>query len=264
MSEQTANGVRLHYQERGEGDPILCIHGAGSSALVWAEAAEKLAGVGRVIAYDRRGCARSERPEQYERTSIAEQADDAAALLDALGAAPALVIGRSYGGTIAIDLALRQPDRVRAVVALEPDGSREMAPAAAAWVDAFAERMRALAAREGVHALGEALITEVGGQEAWRGFPDEVRGALAGNGPAILAELAGEWWLPADAGTLATIGQPVLLVSAADSPPEFHEAPAALAAAIPSARTAKVSGGHLIDPAGPDVLAFIDEVLESA
>ena len=264
MPEQVANGVRLHYEERGRGEPILCIHGAGSSALVWADAAEKLAGIGRVIAYDRRGCARSERPEPYERTSIAEQADDAAALLDALGATPALVIGRSYGGTIAIDLALRHPDRVRAVVGLEPDGSREMAPAAAAWVDAFAERMRAVAGRDGVHALGEALITGVGGEETWRSFPDEVRGAFAGNGPAILAELAGEWWLPADAGTLATIAQPVLLVSAADSPPEFHEAPAALAAAIPNARTAKVGGGHLIDPAGPDVLAFIEEVLEGA
>jgi esterase len=83
MPEQVVNGVRLHYEERGEGAPILCIHGAGSSALVWADAAEKLAGIGRVIAYDRRGCARSERPEPYERTSVAEQADDAVALLDA-------------------------------------------------------------------------------------------------------------------------------------------------------------------------------------
>ena len=197
------------------------IHGAGSSALVWADAAERLAGIGRVIAYDRRGCARSERPEPYERTSVAES------VLDPLGATPALVIRRSYGGTIAIDVALRHPDP-RAVVGLEPDGSREMAPAAAAWVDAFADRMRAVAARDGVHALGEALVTEVGGQDAWRSLPDEVRGALAGNGPAILAELAGEWWLPADAGTLATSAQPVLLVSAADSPPEFHEAAAAL------------------------------------
>jgi esterase len=263
MAEQVANGVRLHYEERGEGAPILCIHGAGSTALVWADAAQKLRRLGRVIAYDRRGCARSERPEPYERTSIAEHADDAAALLDAIEATPALVIGRSYGGTIAIDLALRHPDRVRAVVGLEPDGSREMAPAAAAWVDAFADRMRAVAARDGVHALGEALITEVGGADALRSLPDEVREALAGNGPAILAELAGEWWLPADAGTLATIAQPVLLVSAADSPPEFHQAPEALAEAIPNARPSLVEGGHLIDPAGPEVLTFIEEVLDS-
>jgi esterase len=264
MAEQVANGIRLYYEERGEGAPILCINGLGSSAVMWADAVDALGRLGRAIAYDRRGCGRSERPEPYERTSVVEQADDAAALLDALEATPALVIGRSYGGTIAIDLALRHPDRVRAVVALEPDGTREMAPAAAAWVDAFADRMRLVAARDGVHALGEALITEVAGEDAWRSLPDQARGALAGNGPAILAELAGEWWLPADTAALATLTQPVLLVSAADSPTEFHEAPAALAAAIPNARTAKVGGGHLIHPAGPDVLAFVEEVLERA
>ena len=63
----------------GSGAPVLCIHGAGSSALVWADAVEKLARVGRVIAYDRRGCSRSERPAPYERTSVGEHADDAAA-----------------------------------------------------------------------------------------------------------------------------------------------------------------------------------------
>ena len=47
---------------------------------------------------------------------------------------------------------------------------------------------------------------------------------VSGNGPAILAELAGEWWLQADAAALSTIEQPALLVAAADSPPEFHEA----------------------------------------
>jgi esterase len=50
---------------------------------------------------------------------VAEQADDAAGLLDALAALPAVVIGRSYGGAVAIDLALRNPDRVRALVLLE-------------------------------------------------------------------------------------------------------------------------------------------------
>lgn len=42
MSEQVVNGVRLYYEEHGSGAPILCIHGAGSTAPVWADAAEKL------------------------------------------------------------------------------------------------------------------------------------------------------------------------------------------------------------------------------
>jgi pimeloyl-ACP methyl ester carboxylesterase len=198
MATQVVDGVRLYHEEHGAGAPIALIHGCGGSALGFADAVEKLARLGRVIAYDRRGCARSERPEPYERTSVAEHADDAAALLDALAATPAIVIGRSYGGTVASDLALRYPDRVQALVLLEPDAPRELAPAAAKWVDALGDHLRTVAARFGIEAIGEALITEVAGENSWRSFPDEWRRVITGNGPAILAELAGEWWLQAD------------------------------------------------------------------
>jgi pimeloyl-ACP methyl ester carboxylesterase len=255
--------VRLYYEEHGSGAPILCIHGAGSSALVWSEAVRELARLGRVISYDRRGCTRSERPERYDRTSVAEHADDAAALLDALAATPAVVIGRSYGGTVATDLALRYPDRVRALVVLEGDASRELAPATAEWVDALADRLREAAAQAGIDAVAEALISEVLGESAWRSFPEELQRMFTQNGPAILAELQGEWWLQADAAALATIDQPALLVAATDSRPELREPTEAMADALPNARTAAVSGGHLINPAAPEVLAFIEGVLES-
>jgi esterase len=177
MTERRVNGVNLYYEHHGEGAPIVLIHGCGGSALGFAEAVIELAELGRVIAYDRRGCARSERPEPYERTSVAEHTDDAAALLDALEATPAIVIGRSYGGTIAADLALRYHDRVRAVVMLEPDAPREMAPKAAGWIDALAESLRDIAARDGTDAVGEALITAVSGGDAWRSFSEQMSAA---------------------------------------------------------------------------------------
>jgi|SRR5687768_15266068 len=257
----TINGVRLYRDEQGAGAPILCIHGAGGTTLAWAEAVESLARLGRVIAYDRRGCARSERPVHYERTSIAEHADDAAALLDAVGGTPAVVIGRSYGATVATDLALRYSDHVRALVLLEGDASREQAPAVAAWVEGLTDHLLAVAARDGVDAVARSLITEVADESAWLAFPDEIRRLLESNGPAILAELQGEWWLNADATALASLRQPTLLVAAADSRPEFRQPVEALAAALPNARTALVGGGHLIDPAAPAVLTFIEEVL---
>ncbi|HWM12599.1 MAG TPA: alpha/beta fold hydrolase, partial [Solirubrobacteraceae bacterium] len=113
----TLNG--LYYEERGSGPALLGIHGCSSSAMLWEDAAATLARHGRTITYDRRGCTRSERPDPYERIDVARHTDDAAALLDALDAAPAVVIGRSYGGEVATDLALRYPHRVRALVLLE-------------------------------------------------------------------------------------------------------------------------------------------------
>ena len=214
-----------------------------------------------MIAYDRRGCARSERPVPYERTSVAEHADDAAALLEALGAAPAVVIGRSYGGTVALALALRHPERVRALAVLEGDATRELAPATAVWIDALAARLRAVAAEAGVDAVAETLIRDVAGDDAWRSFPPEVRRILIANGPAILAELNGEWWLETDAAALAAHRSARAAGGGRGFLPELREPTESLARAIPGARLEVVGGGHLIDPAHPAVLAFVADVL---
>jgi esterase len=254
------NGIRLYYEERGEGAPILCIHGGGSTALMWADAVDELARLGRVIAYDRRGCTRSERPPRYESTSVAEQADDAAALLDALEATPAVVIGRSYGGALAIDLALRSPERVRALVLLEGD-ALGLSPEGLEWTRALRALLRDVAAADGVDAVYAALVDEVLGAGAWAAFPSEVREVLSRNGRALLAELAYVDQPMPDAAAFATIDRPALLVAASDSPREQREMTEAMANVLPDARMALVSGGHLINPAAPDVLEFVEEVL---
>ncbi|MGZ5336313.1 MAG: alpha/beta fold hydrolase [Solirubrobacterales bacterium] len=241
--------------------PRACIHGGGSTALMWEDAVEELARLGRVIAYDRRGCTRSERPEPYERTSVAEQADDAAALLEALEAAPAVIIARSYGGAVAIDLALRYPDRVRALALLEGD-ALGLSRSGLEWTKAIRDRLRAVAAEQGIDAVYEAQVGEVFGEDAWDSFPDEVQEILTRNGPALLAELAYVDEEHPDAAALATIDKPALVVAAADSPQAQRDMSDAMAAALPNARPALVAGGHLIDPAAPEILAFVEELVE--
>ena len=116
MGAVTSNGCDLYYEEIGEGVPILLIHPAGSTASTWGPLTDELAQVGRVIAYDRRGYARSGgEPVRSMSTHTA----DAAAILECLRAPPAVVVGTSAGAAIAVDLAVRRPDLVQGVVAHE-------------------------------------------------------------------------------------------------------------------------------------------------
>jgi pimeloyl-ACP methyl ester carboxylesterase len=105
-------GVSLSYSEHGEGDAVLLVHGIGGSE--WPSLP------GRVVSYDRRGYGSSGAPEPYDRTTVEEQAEDAAALLGALDAAPAVVVGDGLGGVIGLDLARRHRPLVRGLVAVDP------------------------------------------------------------------------------------------------------------------------------------------------
>jgi|Tabmets5t2r1_1033131.scaffolds.fasta_scaffold01315_3 esterase len=257
MAELQVNGVRLYYEEHGQGSPILCVHGTGSSALMWAAAIPELARLGRVIVYDRRGCTRSQRPVPYDKTSVAEHADDAAALLDALGAAPAAVIGRSYGGEIAIDLALRYPERVHGLVLLE-GAPGSLSAEAAAWEESLRQRVVAAAADD-PNSVGETLIHVVLGDGVWDELPAPVRQLFSDNGPAILAEVNGGP-LQVDQAALGTIDQPTLLVAATDSLEVFRQTIDVVAAATPNSHRRIVQGGHVINPADPVVLSFLEEL----
>ncbi len=74
----------------------------------------------RVIAYDRRGYGTSEAPEPYLATTVSEQSEDAAALLGALGASPARMLGVGFGALIALDLCLRHDDLISGALLVDP------------------------------------------------------------------------------------------------------------------------------------------------
>ena len=258
MPHASVNGVRLYYEERGSGTPILGIHGGGSSAVFWEEAADRLSELGRVIIYDRRGSNRSERPEPYEITSVGEHADDALELLRELDAEPAVLIGRSYGGTIALDLGLRHPESVLGIALLEA-GSKGLSPEHDEWLESLAETVEQTAAEQGAEAIGEVVIRQVFG--AWEELPDVWRDVLTVNGPALLAEVRGGE--TTDNARLAELSVPTLVVTAEDSPEPTRRSSEALERALPQARKAHVGGGHAIDPPGPDVLEFISEFVQT-
>jgi pimeloyl-ACP methyl ester carboxylesterase len=259
MPHVSVNGARLYYEERGSGTPILGIHGGGSSAVFWEDAAERLSKLGRTIVYDRRGSNRSERPEPYDVTSIREQADDALGLLGALDAEPAILIGRSYGGTVALELALRHPASVLGVALLEA-GSRGLSREYDDWFDRMAQTAEQAAAERGAESVGEVVLREVFG--AWEELPDVWRDVFGGNGPVLLAEIRGGE--TTDNARLRELQAPALVVTADASPEPVRRGSLALEAALPQARTAHVGGDHAIDPAGPAVIEFVAEIVAAA
>ncbi|MHB9447142.1 alpha/beta fold hydrolase [Mesorhizobium sp. RSR565B] len=124
MTPQTSTlkvpGASLYYEMRGSGPVLLIIPGGPQDAGVFADVAGHLADRYTVVAYDPRGNSRSTFDGEPQEQDLDVHGDDAARLIEALGAGPAYVFGTSGGAQIGLNLAARHPGRVRALVAHEP------------------------------------------------------------------------------------------------------------------------------------------------
>ena len=109
-----ADGTRLSVVDQGSGEPFLLIPGLGYAAWSFSRQLGPLSESARVLAIDPRGTGRSDKPAGPY--SIAQMADDAFAVLDQRGGAPAHIVGTSMGGYVALTLALRHPQAVRSLV----------------------------------------------------------------------------------------------------------------------------------------------------
>ena len=110
-----ANGISIYYELSGDGPQLLFISGTGGDLRVRPNVFDSPLGAEfQVLAYDQRGLGRTDKPaDDY---SMADYADDAAALLEAIGWEAVPVVGVSFGGMVAQELALRYPQKVSALV----------------------------------------------------------------------------------------------------------------------------------------------------
>jgi pimeloyl-ACP methyl ester carboxylesterase len=129
-------GATLYYEIRGSGPVLLCITGGPTDAGLFSDLARRLADRYTVMTYDQRGHSRSSLDGEPEDIPVAIHADDAAALLEAVGDEPAYVYGSSGGGTIGLDLVTRRPELVRTLVAHEAPLA-EILPDAPRWRSMF-------------------------------------------------------------------------------------------------------------------------------
>jgi pimeloyl-ACP methyl ester carboxylesterase len=114
------DGAKLHYVDRGEGPPVVMIHGiAGNLRHFTHTILDEIAKTNRVIAIDRPGCGYSERPRGADNATHTQAAIIQKAL-DTLGVADPLIVGHSLGGSVALAHALLYPGTARGYVLIAP------------------------------------------------------------------------------------------------------------------------------------------------
>ncbi|WP_114201267.1 alpha/beta fold hydrolase [Janibacter anophelis] len=118
------NGIATNYHDVGTGDPVLLIHGSGPGVSAWANwrvVLPELSRTHRVIAPDVLGFGYTERPEGVT-YDMATWTEHLVGLMDALGIERAAVVGNSFGGALALNVATHHSDRVTKLVLMGAAG----------------------------------------------------------------------------------------------------------------------------------------------
>jgi pimeloyl-ACP methyl ester carboxylesterase len=221
-------GAQLACSTHGEGSPLLLVHGIAERAESWAPLVADVSASAHVIAYDRRGYGDSSVPVPYERTTVAEQAEDAAALLEAVAAAPAVVCGRDFGALVALDLVKRHRRLVAGVAAIDPP---LFAFSATATEVLSAER---LALEESLRDGGPAAAVR-DWLEARGADPRRLEWGDADH-TAFFADFAGLATWPISRRELRAFDVPLTVLVSATAPAHVREAAKALAELVPGAQ----------------------------
>jgi pimeloyl-ACP methyl ester carboxylesterase len=120
------NGLQVHYKEFGSGEPVyILLHGFGASLFSWREVFQPLSEFGRVIAYDRPAFGLTQRPLPGDWTGVNPYSPEGnldllIGFMDELNINQAILVGNSAGGTIAVNAALQYPDRITALILVDP------------------------------------------------------------------------------------------------------------------------------------------------
>lgn len=246
-------GATLYVEVRGSGPVLLLITGGPTDAGMFTDLAERLADRYTVVTYDQRGHSRSELDGEPEDIPVALHADDAAAILEAVGGEPAYVYGNSGGGTIGLELVARRPDLVRTLVSHEA-ALIELLPDAPEWRSKFedvSETYRAVGAFPAMEKFG-ALVEEGGprySEEMQQVEPTpearEMMGRMAGNFDLFIAhELRPNVAYVPDTEALRSASTRVVSAAGETSGEQAARRAAIALAERPGIAAASLPGGH--------------------
>ncbi|MGH2556344.1 MAG: alpha/beta fold hydrolase [Actinomycetota bacterium] len=249
------NGVELAYEIEGSGSPVVLVHGSWSDRHGWDQVADSFARDFTVVRYDRRGHSESERAPGTTRDDVR----DLASLIEALDVAPAHVVGSSFGGIIAFQLAASSPELLRSLVSHEPPVT-SLVPAdhpARRAIDEATEGEKAVSAQidSGDHeGAARRFVDEIAfGPGTWERLPDPLRATMVRNAVTFAEEQRDSEARWVDLEALRPFDRPVLLTQGTVGPEWFDAVIALIAEVLPKASRDVYGGaGHMPQGTHPD------------
>jgi pimeloyl-ACP methyl ester carboxylesterase len=188
------DGVSIYYEVHGpDGDTaptLLLSHGYGATCRMWDGQIAAFADRWRVIVWDMRGHGQSGDPADPAAYAQDLTSDDMAAVLDACGAARAVVGGLSLGGVMSLAFHLAHPERVRALMLFDTGPGFRNPEARRQWNERAEARARDLDAN-GLAALGGGAEARLGRHRSAQGLAGAARGMLAQRDSRLIDALPG-------------------------------------------------------------------------
>ena len=286
LATANVNGILLAYREQGEGEPVVFVHGSASDLRAWAQQVPAIGGSYRAIAYSRRYA----RPNEDIAPGIDDQmlphVDDLIAFLDAIGAAPAHLVGNSWGAFICLLAAIRRPQVVRSLVLEEPPVLSLFVstpprpgellplllrrPAMALAILRFgagtiAPAQRAFRRGDDERAM-RRFASGVLGRERYQRVPEERRQQMRENVNAMRAQLLGAGFPSLAEDDVRAVAAPVLLLTGERSPAVLRRLSGRLHELLADARHVEIAdASHRMHEEQPGavneaILAFLREV----
>ena len=242
----------LYHERVGNGPAILFVHGMCGDAEVWADQARRFSDRYTCVRYDRRGHSRSRRGDAT--VSDAVHADDAAALIEALGLAPCLLVGSSGGAVIAVEVALRHGRLLRGAVFSEPPLFCLDRAAGQAIMEELGPRLEAATAAQGPRGAVDAFFSLLC-PGLWSMLDETRKDRYRANADIGLTDLQSPS-LDVAADDLAAVTIPTLVLAGDTSHPSLRSVAHRLAAALPDARFVEFDNcGHVTYAEQPDAFA---------
>lgn len=244
MASLHVNGTEVHYAEAGVGGQrLLMLHGTLGDQRSFAAQMEPVAAAGfHVMALSMRHCWPGTWPEAGGDFRIDTHVADVAAFIRALGKGPVALLGHSRGGHIALRVAERHPELLRALILAEPGGERDASlggkPAAAASANAFTKAADLIAAGDEEGGL-EVVAEHTGGPGAWKQRPEDRKAISRANARTMLGQ-RDEQRRPFSRASAATVATPTLFLYGADTRPNFVANVEALSGAIAGSKVVMI------------------------